>query len=117
MASRTSKSTKQAAKSQQNAYSDLEATTLNVSLGTSRFGLPEPQILVRVPRSAPRRQLSVALHRLAADIEAATPDRERWLVNISIGDDDRDGRVYLELMDANDAEAERGLAVLRSFGR
>lgn len=51
--------------------------------------------------------MSAALHKLAANVELATPDRERWIVQPESFHDAR-GRVYLELADATHAEAERG---------
>ena len=58
--------------------------------------------------------MSAALHKLAADVELATPERERWIVQTESFYDAR-GRVYLELADATPAEAERGMAMLRKL--
>ena len=52
-------------------------------------------------------------HKLAAEIELATPASERWCVNTE--DFNESGRVYLELADAMPAEAARGIAVLRKL--
>ncbi len=86
-------------------------TTKTASQGESRYGTPEPQIEIRLPKGASHRQLSAELHRLAAEVELATPERERWLVQTERFYDGR-GRVYLELADGSAAEAERGMAVL-----
>ena len=58
--------------------------------------------------------MSAALHKLAADVELATPERERWIVQAETFYDSR-GRVYLELADATPAEAERGMAMLKKL--
>jgi hypothetical protein len=58
--------------------------------------------------------VSAALHKLAADVELATPERERWSVQTESFYDAR-GRVYLELADATPAEAERGMALLKKL--
>jgi hypothetical protein len=50
----------------------------------------------------------------AADLELATPERERWIVQTESFYDAR-GRVYLELADATPAEAERGMALLKTL--
>ena len=60
--------------------------------------------------------MSAALHKLAADVELATPERERWIVQTESFYDAR-GRVYLELADATRAEAERGLALLKTIAK
>jgi len=56
------------------------------------------------------RVVKAALHKLAAEIELATPARERWCVNTE--DFNESGRVYLELADATPAETARGMALL-----
>ena len=55
-----------------------------------------------------------ARHKLAADVELATPERERWIVQTESFYDAR-GRVYLELADATPAEAQRGMALLNKL--
>ena len=55
--------------------------------------------------------MSAALHKLAVEIELATPASERWCVNTE--DFHESGRVYLELADATPAEAARGMAHLK----
>ena len=64
--------------------------------------------------STHHRTLNAALHRLAADVELATPASERWCVQSEAFYDDR-GIVYLELADATATEADRGMAVLRAL--
>ncbi|MFO0667462.1 MAG: hypothetical protein U0174_26160 [Polyangiaceae bacterium] len=54
------------------------------------------------------------LHKLAADVELATPERERWIVQTESFNDAR-GRVHLKLADATPAEAERGMALLKKL--
>jgi hypothetical protein len=55
-------------------------TTKTVSQGESRYGTAEPQIEIRLPKGTSHRLVSAALHQLAADVELATPERERWIV-------------------------------------
>ena len=85
-------------------------TTKTVSQGESRYGTPEPQIALRFPKGTSYRVVKAALHKLAANVELATPASERWCVNTD--DFNESGRVYLELVDATPAEAERGMALL-----
>jgi hypothetical protein len=70
----------------------------------------------RVALSAPlaRTLLAHRIHKLAADVELATPERERWIVQTESFYDAR-GRVYLEQADATLAEAERGMAMLKKL--
>ncbi|WP_223643760.1 hypothetical protein [Corallococcus sp. EGB] len=88
--------------------------TKTVSQGESRYGSPEPQIEIRLPKGTSHRFVSAALHKLAAKVELATPERERWVVQTESFYDAR-GRVYLELSDATPAEAERGMALLKKL--
>ena len=89
-------------------------TTKTVSQGESRYGTAEPQIEIRLPKGTSHRLVSAALHKLAADVELATPERERWIVQTESFYEAR-GRVYLELADATPAEAERGMAMLKKL--
>jgi hypothetical protein len=57
--------------------------------------------------------MKATLHRFAAEVELATPAGERWLVHIEHAYDDR-GRVYVELAEGTDEEADRALGVLAS---
>ena len=91
-------------------------TTKTVSQGESRYGTPEPQIALRFPKGTSYRVVKAALHKLAADVELATPERERWIVQTESFYDAR-GRVYLELADATPAEAERGMGMLKKLVR
>ena len=84
--------------------------TKTVSQGESRYGTPEPQIALRFPNGTNYRVAKAALHKLAAEIELATPANERWCVNTE--DYNESGRVYLELADTTPAEATRGTALL-----
>ena len=49
--------------------------------GESRYGTPEPQIALRFPKGTSYRIVKVALHKLATDVELATPANESWCVN------------------------------------
>ncbi len=86
--------------------------TKTVSQGESRYGTPEPQIALRFPKGTSYRVVKAALHKLAANVELATPASERWCVNTE--DFNESGRVYLELADATPAEAARGMALLET---
>jgi len=77
--------------------------TKTVSQGEGRHGTPEPQIELRFSEGMHYRAVKAALHKLAAEIELATPATERWCVNTE--DYNESGRVYLELADATPAEA------------
>lgn len=55
-----------------------------------------------------------ARNKLAAGVELATPERERWIVQTESFYDAR-GRAYLDLADATPAEAERGMAMLQKL--
>ena len=92
------------------ALRPFASAALCVRMGTSRYGHLEPQIEVRFPRTTHYRQLGAALHLLAAAVEMATTRSERWCVQTE--GHDTAGRVFLELGDATEAEAQRGLAVL-----
>lgn len=84
--------------------------TKTVSQGESCYGTSEPQIALRFPKGTSCRVVKAVLHKLAADVELATPANERWCVNTE--DYNESGRVYLELADATPAEAARGMALL-----
>ena len=92
---------------------NTQATT-TVSQCETLYGTPEPQIALRFPKGTSYRVVKAALHKLAADVELATPERERWIVQTESFYDAR-GRVYLELADATPAEAERGMAMLKKL--
>ena len=80
----------------------------------NQYGTREPQIEIRLAKGAHHRLVSATLHKLAADVEIATPVRENWIVQIERLLDGR-GRVYLELADGAPAEAERGMAILKKL--
>ena len=95
----------------------IENGTMTVGKVASRYGsTPEPQIEVRMPKGTHFRRLHAALHRLAAEVELATPAREAWVVQTDPTSDER-GRVYLELANGDEAEAARALALLRTIAR
>jgi hypothetical protein len=91
---------------------NTQATT-TVSQGESRYGSPEPQIALRFPKGTSYRVVKAALHKLAAEIELATPANESWCVNTE--DYNESGRAYLELADATPAEVDRGMALLKTL--
>ena len=68
------------------------------------------QIALRFPKGTSYRVVKAAFHKLAADVELATPANERWCVNTE--EFNESGRVYLELAEATPAEAARGTAML-----
>lgn len=72
------------------------------------------RVEIRLTNGTIHRLVSAALHKLAADVELATPERERWIVQTESFCDAR-GRVYLELADATPTQAERGMALLRKL--
>ena len=51
--------------------------TKTVSQGESRSRTPEPQIALRFPKGTSYRVVKAALHKLAAELELATPDAQR----------------------------------------
>lgn len=96
--------------------SNLGSVKMLVSLAQSEWGTPEPQIELRVPKGTHYRKLDAALHALAAELELATPASETWVVGIQAFNDDR-GRVYLELVKGEAAEAQRGMEMLRRIAK
>jgi hypothetical protein len=59
--------------------------TTTVSQRQSRCGgYPEPQIELRCAKGTPFRAVGAALHKLAADVELATPERECWVIQIAL---------------------------------
>lgn len=85
--------------------------SLTVGLEKSQHGTPEPSIIVRFPSRTHFRAAHAALHRLASAVELATPVGEGWIVQLEPGDNR--ARLYLELSEGDQAEAQRGLALLR----
>lgn len=92
-----------------------KGATITASMVASRYGNPEPQLEVRMPKGTSFRRLHAALHLLAAEVELATPAGEAWIIQTDATSDER-GRLYLELADATEEEAKRGLALLRRIG-
>ncbi|MFI5298632.1 MAG: hypothetical protein ACHREM_11080 [Polyangiales bacterium] len=90
----------------------LNGATLTAKMAESRYGNPEPRIDVRMPKGTHYRKLSAVVHMLAAELELATPTHERWCVQTDATSDEY-GRVYLELSDSTDAEAKRGLELMK----
>jgi len=89
-------------------------TTMTVSQALSDYGNPQPQIELRFAKGTSLRHIRAALHKLAADIELATPATEGWIVQTEDFYNDC-GRVYLELGDATPAEAARAMALLHTL--
>jgi hypothetical protein len=90
----------------------LKTCTITAELGTSRYGSPQPQLTVRTPKGTHWRQLRAVLFTLAAEAELATPASEHWIVQIDDAGNEV-GYVYIELSGGSDAEAKRGLALLK----
>lgn len=86
---------------------------VSVELATSEYGTPRPTIRMRAPERSPHRRLAAALHLVVALAELEALPHERWGAYAELGADDS-GRVYLELFDGSDAEASRGMEVLRA---
>jgi len=91
----------------------MKGATLTATLGKSQYGTLEPTIEVRFPAEAHYRARSAALHALAAEVEAATELGDHWCVALEDGEYES-GRVWLELVDGTDEEAQRGMALLRT---
>ena len=92
------------------------ALQITASIETSPFGSALPTLRVKAPREVHWRKVAAALHRLAAAVLEATPDAERWCVTVDVYGD-HEGRVYLETMTGERAEADRGLAVLNNVAK
>ncbi|GEL75755.1 hypothetical protein [Myxococcus virescens] len=99
----------------------MDATSqqaMMVGQRTARDGAPQPYIEVRFPRGTSQRILNAALHRLYANVEMATPEKERWNVHIEMRPDIliySGGCVYLELAEGTPEEAERATAMLKDL--
>jgi hypothetical protein len=65
---------------------------------------------LRFLKDTSHRVVKAALHKLAAEIELATPASESWCVNAE--DYNERGRVCLELADATPVEVARGMSLL-----
>lgn len=65
---------------------------------------------LRFLKGTSHRVVKAALHKLAAEIELATPASESWCVNTE--DYNESGRVCLELADATPVEVARGMSLL-----
>lgn len=86
--------------------------TTTVSSGRGGFGALQPQIKLEMPKGTHYRITKATLLAIAAKVELATPDNERWIVNIEAGD--TTGSVYLELFTGAPREAEAGEALLQA---
>lgn len=83
-------------------------TTLEVNLGASRHGCLQPELSFGFPAKTHWREEHATLLEAAARVERATPPAERWIVGVC----QEYNTVYLELGEADQAEAARGMAVL-----
>ncbi len=95
---------------------------IEVKLGKSRYETHRPELIVPVHPTLSFREVNATLYDVAAAVERATPVGERWCVSIDNGviiDPYGRGsvvtavRVSLELLNDTEAEAMRGLDLLR----
>ena len=89
------------------------APRLEVRLGESEYGTPEPQLHLTFPRGATFREREAVSQYYAACINLRTPTRERWCVNISVMTLGPGGTVYLELEEGSDREAKAAMQLLK----
>ena len=89
---------------------------LKAEIVASQYGTLMPSLTLEAPREMHWRKVAAALHRLAAAVQEATPLNERWCVVVDAHSDSA-GRVNLELAKGEQAEADRGLAVLEQIAR
>ncbi|WP_426747455.1 hypothetical protein VZQ01_08260 [Myxococcus faecalis] len=99
----------------QTTETEPQNITLNLSLGTSRYGTRQPQVDILLPRGSSHRETSAMLYTFAASVELRTPTRERWIVQLERLAEANHGRVYLELAEGDKAEVKRGMAVLNAL--
>ncbi len=88
---------------------------LSVDLRSDPFGSPEPCLEVRLPKGTPARTLRATLHRILAEVEAATPESESWTVHLewlSGWPRTAGGVIRIQLDDGSPEEGERAHAVL-----
>lgn len=91
-----------------------EPATYRTCVTASDFGTPRPEIQVKAPAARNRRELYVVLHEVAARVERALAGtREAWHVELR-RIDEREGAVYLELMDGTQREVDRAMAALQA---
>lgn len=89
--------------------------TYQVLVSASEFGTPRPEIRVLVPGARNHRDLLGVLHDVAAGVERKLAlTREAWEVGIRRVEE-REGAVYLDLMDGHQAEVDRAVAVLNAL--
>ncbi|ATB46290.1 hypothetical protein [Corallococcus macrosporus] len=89
--------------------------TLNLSLGKSQNGTPQPQVDIFLPRGSSHRETSAMLYTFAASVELRTPTYERWIVQTACLAEANHGRIYLELAEGDHAEAMRGMRLLNAL--
>jgi hypothetical protein len=93
-----------------------DALTITIEMGASEFGSPRPTLYVRTKDDAHSRKVAASLHRLAAAVIEATPDHEQWCVVVDVYAE-LAGRVYLETVTGEKAEADRAMAVLNNVAK
>ncbi|QQR46154.1 hypothetical protein JKA73_08635 [Myxococcus xanthus] len=108
------KSTPKSRHGGQTAATEPKNATLNLSLGKNRYGTPQPQVDIRLPRGSSHRETSAMLYTFAASLELRTPTSERWIVQTELLAEANHGRIYLELAEGDHAEAMRGMALLNA---
>ena len=93
---------------------------MDVVMGESEYGNPQPRVTVSFPGSMHHRECRVALLHLAAAVEARSMGEE-WIVNIGpvcwASGKRQVARLHLELATDSVFEAKRGLAVLQQAAR
>lgn len=82
--------------------------TIDTYLSTSRHGIRQPEIQLGFGAKTHWRIEHAALFEIAAKVERATPENERWVVGVN----QECNTVYLELGEGDEAEAARGMAVI-----
>ncbi len=78
-----------------------------MSQAETRYGTAEPQIEIRLPKGPGHRLVSAALHQFAADVELATPERERWIVQTECFYDARGRKRLFEDAQSQPCQASR----------
>ncbi|MBK9387389.1 MAG: hypothetical protein IPN34_21450 [Planctomycetes bacterium] len=92
------------------------ALTLEAGIDKKHLGAS-----LKITNNAPmtQREFRAAVLRLAAEIEEATPERERWLIHTERGEawgepgrETRTARVWIEAVTGAEEEEQRALAAL-----
>jgi hypothetical protein len=92
------------------------ALTLEAAIDKRHLGAE-----LRITNNAPigQREFRASVLRLAAEIEEATAESERWLIHVERGEayglpgrETRSARIWIECVTGNDEEEQRALATL-----